>query len=580
MSAQGIRAGRAFVEMGTEDSRFIKGLRSAQKRLDSFAANVAKVGVGVGAAGSAIVAPIVAAAFQFQATGDELAKMSQRTGVSAEALSELRHAAGQSDLAFEDLGKAITKSQQLIDSAMSGNQGNIDKLAKLGLTAEQIGDLTPDQQLEVFADRLAAIDDPAARASRAIEIFGEDGRKMLPMLSGGAEGIQALRAEARALGLQMSTEDANAAAELGDSWSRLTKASEMIATRIGGAVAPALMQVVNLITPVVAAISKWIDQNRGLVVTVLSVGAVLMGLGAALVLAGGLAAGLSMSIGGAIAAGSMLMTVVGGLVSVLGFLASPLGIVTTLLVAGVAYWALYTQSGQATLEWFATNFGELKNIAMDTMGGVYNAIKAGDLGLAAEIAMVGVQLAFATAFEAILGLFGTSIADMLRMFNDFVGKIATYTRALVTVTKIGFNEMTGGVFKAQLAQMTAVVDVLSSLGKVGVDTALGNLGASLDVDGLRSRLDALNQTAAAAADAATGTRSAFNFDEILDKLGGSISMGLQQASSIASVGTFSGQQVSMMGFGSDDLQIRQIEKTEETNRLLRAQLAKRQEVGA
>jgi hypothetical protein len=305
-----------------------------------------------------------------------------------------------------------------------------------------------------------------------------------------------------------------------------------------------------------------------------------MGLGAALVLAGGLAAGLSMAIGGAIAAGSMLMTVVGGLVFVLGFLASPLGIVTTLLVAGVAYWALYTQSGQATLEWFATNFGELKNIAMDTMGGVYNAIKAGDLGLAAEIAMVGVQLAFATAFEAILGLFGTSISDMLRMFNDFVGKIATYTRVLVTVTKIGFNKMTGGVFAEQLAQMTAVVDVLSSLGKVGVDTALGNLGASLDVDGLRSRLDALNQTAAAAADAATGTRSEFNFDEILDKLGGSISMGLQQASSIASVGTFSGQQVSMMGFGSDDLQIRQIEKTEETNRLLRALNAKRPEVGA
>jgi hypothetical protein len=566
--------------MGTEDSRFIKGLRSAQKRLDSFAANVAKVGVGVGAAGSAIVAPLVAAAFQFEALGGKLDDMSQRTGMSVEALSELSYAAEMGDASFEDLGKAITKSQQLITGAIEGNQGNIDTLAQLGLSAEALGKLTPDQQLEVFADRLASISDPAERATRAIEIFGKGGRQLLPLLNGGAEGIQKWRAEARALGLQMSTEDATAAAELGDAWSRLTKASEMIATRIGGAVAPALMQVVNLITPVVVAISKWIDQNRGLVVTVLSVGAVLMGLGAALVLAGGLAAGLSMAIGGSIAAGSMLMTVVGGLVSVLGFLASPLGIVTTLLVAGVAYWALYTQSGQATLEWFATNFGELKNIAMDTMGGVYNAIKAGDLGLAAEIAMVGVQLAFATAFEAILGLFGTSIADMLRMFNDFVGKIATYTRALVTVTKIGFNEMTGGVFKEQLAQMTAVVDVLSSLGKVGVDTALGNLGASLDVDGLRSRLDALNQTAAAAADAATGTRSEFNFDEILKRLGEGISVGLQQASSVASVGTFSGQQVSMMGFGSDDLQIRQIEKTEETNRLLRALNAKRPEVGA
>lgn len=569
MSAQGIRAGRAYVEMGTDDSRFVKGLRSAQKRLDSFAVSLAKVGAGFSAAGASIVAPIVGAAFQFQATGDELAKMSQRTGVSVEALSELRHAAGQSDLAFEDLGKSVTIMQQLIDGAMSGNQGNIDKLAKLGLTAQSLGGMTSDQQLEVFADRLAAIDDPATRAARAIEMFGEDGRKMLPMLSGGAEGIQNLRAEARALGLQMSTEDANGAAALGDAWAKLTKSSEMIVTRIGGAVAPALQQVADLITPVVAGIAKFVDQNRGLVMTALAVGATLLGVGAGLMLVAGLAAGLSMAIGGIMAAGSALTAVLAGVVSVLGFIASPLGLVSSLLIAGVAYWLMYTESGRATIEWFSSNFGALTTIAGETMGGVYNAITSGDLGLAAEIAMTGVQLAFATALEAIMGLFGTSIAEMLQMFNDFVDRIATYTRALVTVTRIGFNEMTGGAFAEQLAEMSAVANVLTNLGQVGMDTTLSNLGASLDVDGLRAKLEDLNRTAAAAAEATTSTRSEFNFDEILSKLGTGIASGLQQASSVASVGTFSGQQVAMMGFGSDDLQIRQIEKQEETNRLLR-----------
>ncbi len=569
MSAQGIRAGRAYVEMGTDDSRFNKGLQSAQRRLNAFAASMAKVGAGVGAVGTSIVAPIVGAAFQFQATGDELAKMSQRTGVSVEALSELRHAAGQSDLAFEDLGKSVTIMQQLLDGALSGNQANIDKLAKLGLTAEQLGSMTPDQQLEAFADRLAAIDDPAERAARAIEMFGEDGRKMLPMLAGGAEGIQDLRAEARALGLQMSTEDANAAAALGDAWAILRKSADMIVTRIGGAVAPALIKVAELITPVVSGVSKFIDRNRDLVVTALAVGATIAGVGAGLVLVGGAAAGLSLAMGGIMAAGTALTAVVGGVVSVLGVVATPLGAVSALLIGGAAYWLAYTESGRMTVDWFARNFLALKEIAVETMGGVYNAIAGGNLGLAAEIAMTGVQLAFATILEEIMGMFGTSIAEMLNMFNEFVDKIATLTKAIVTVTRIGFNEMTGGAFKEQLAQLTAITDILGSLGKVSMDTAIGSLADGLDVDGLRERLAALNGTAGEAASRTSAGGLGFDIDAILKQLAKTMTIGVQQASSVASVGTFSGQQIAMMGFGSDDLQIRQIEKIEETNRLLR-----------
>lgn len=583
MSAQGIRAGRAYVEMGTEDSRFVAGLKSAQKRLDSFAKNMAKIGAGVGAVGTSIVAPIVGAAFQFQATGDELAKMSQRTGMTAEALSELRHAAGQSDLAFEDMGKAVTKSQQLIDGAMSGNQGNIDKLAKLGLTAESLAGMTPDQQLEVFADRLAAIDDPATRASRAIEIFGEDGRKMLPMLAGGAAGIADLRAEARALGLQMSTEDANAAASLGDAWSRLTKSANMIVTRIGGAVAPALQYVMDLITPLASAVSKWVDQNRSLVVTVLAVGATLMGVGAALITVAGLAAGLSMAIGGAMTAGTMLMTVLGGIASVLGFIASPIGIVSALLVAGAAYWLMYTESGQATLNWFSTTFGSLTNIAKSTMDGVFNAIKGGNLALAAEIAFTGVKLAIATILESVLKLFGSSIKDMLKMLADVTKKI---------------GGVIGSINEARQAMVNFLAEQIGNA--MGVDTSIeredaerrarqftegmNNLdpekmarewGKELDVEGLKQKLEKLNQQALEGnkpdPDKPTPTFD-FDFDGMRDRLMKSLDRG----SSVAAVGTFSGQQVSMMGF-AEDLQRLQLNEAKESNRKL-GEIARKQQV--
>jgi hypothetical protein len=116
------------------------------------------------------------------------------------------------------------------------------------------------------------------------------------------------------------------------------------------------------------------------------------------------------------------------------------------------------------------------------------------------------------------------------------------------------------------------VDVLSSLGKVGIDTTLGGIGSGLDVEALRARLAQLNQQGQGAAAAAGGSNSmfGFNIEELIKRMTEQINMGVQQAASPqGSVGTFSGQQFAMMGIGSDDLQIRQIEKQEETNRLLR-----------
>lgn len=564
MSAKGIRAGRAYVEMGTDDSKFEAGLKSAQARLNSFAKTMATTGAGFIGAGTAIVAPIVAAAFQFEAVGSALDDMSQRTGMSVEALSELQHAAGQSDASFEDLGKGITKAQQLITGAMEGNKGNVDTLARLGLAAEDLGKLTPDQQLEVFADRLAAIEDPAERVTRAMEVFGKSGRELLPMFNGGAAGIQAFRAEARALGLQMTADDATAAAELGDSWARLGKTASMITTRIGGAVAPALTYVFDLITPLAAATSKWIDQNRGLVVSVLAVGVTLVSIGAGLIAAAGLAAGLSLAIGAAMTAGTAFVAVVGGLGSVLAFLASPIGIVSAALIAGAAYWLLYTESGQATLAWFAGNFGALQDIAGETMTGVANAIKGGDLGLAAEIAFTGVKLAAATIMEAVLGLFGTSITEMLDLFNDFVKQVVNYTRGLITATIAATNVLTGGAFSEQLDQLGAVAGVLTSLGEVGLTTTIDGLGETFDVEGLQSRLEELNATAAAAAEA-NGSSSSTDFQALIDGLSAGVSSGLKQASDLTSVGTFSGQQIAMMGFASEDYQLRTAVATERLN---------------
>ena len=92
-TAQGIRAGRAFVELFADDSKLVRGLRRASARLKAWGAGIRSIGMQVFAGGAAIAAPLLLALKQFTTAGDALDKMSSRVGASVEFLSALSHAA-------------------------------------------------------------------------------------------------------------------------------------------------------------------------------------------------------------------------------------------------------------------------------------------------------------------------------------------------------------------------------------------------------------------------------------------------------------------------------------------------------
>ncbi|MCC7409177.1 MAG: hypothetical protein IT442_14010, partial [Phycisphaeraceae bacterium] len=206
-----IRAGRAYVELFADSSKLIRGLRLAQAKLEAFGKTVRGLGLKMTALGAAMVAPMFAATKVFAGMGDDLAKMSARTGVSVESLSELGFAAELSGMSMEDLETSLRKMQKTLVEAASGSAGAVDALAKLGLTADDLRGLSPDEQLKRIADRLASIRDPALRAALAMEVFGKTGTKLLPLMADGAAGIEALQHQAREMGLTISTQDAKAA---------------------------------------------------------------------------------------------------------------------------------------------------------------------------------------------------------------------------------------------------------------------------------------------------------------------------------------------------------------------------------
>ncbi|MFN9365698.1 MAG: hypothetical protein ACK6CE_13000, partial [Planctomycetota bacterium] len=224
--SSGIRAGAAYVELYTKDSRMVKGLQAAEKKLKAFGEGITSIGTKLAGLGAGVVTPLIGAAQVFSDMGGDLADMSQRTGVSVEALSELGFAAEQSGSDMETLENSLRKMQKQIAEAAGGSTSAADALGKLGLTVADLTGLSPDEQLKRIGDRLSGIEDPAAKAAVAMEIFGKSGTKLLPLFAGGARGIEELQQQAQELGLTMSTEDAQAAEAFGDTldvvWKVLT----------------------------------------------------------------------------------------------------------------------------------------------------------------------------------------------------------------------------------------------------------------------------------------------------------------------------------------------------------------------
>ena len=121
--AKGIRAGAAYVELAVKDSRLVKGLDAAAKKLKAFGASVAGLGARLVALGGAALAPVAGMVFHFKDAGDALNKMAARTGVSTEALSELGFAAEQSGADLETLEAGLKAMQRNIVSAAGGSRG-------------------------------------------------------------------------------------------------------------------------------------------------------------------------------------------------------------------------------------------------------------------------------------------------------------------------------------------------------------------------------------------------------------------------------------------------------------------------
>jgi hypothetical protein len=424
-SASGIKAGRAYVELGVDD-RFSKALRAAQARLQAFGAAVRNIGLGLAAAAASAAAPLVAAVKHFSDFGGAIDDVAMRTGLSAAAASELGYAAELAGTDLATLEKGLRTMQRTLVGMSEGGAAAGEAVASLGLSVESLRGLSPDKQFAAIADRISRIADPAERATVAMRVFGRAGAMLLPLLTEGAGRLDELRRQARAFGFSVSGTDAKAAALLGDTLQLLSRTVKGAALQIGAALAPAVTDLAERTARIVAATTEWIRANRDAVVWIARTVAVVGAAGIALV-------GLGLTI-------SLLGTALGGIATALGLavkavfaariaflaLASPIGIVAVALAAGTTAILYYTGAGGAALRWLNDRFAELRERVTAVVGAIGDALAAGDLALAARVAWLAINAEWVRGTNFLQDRWAEFKAWFLTAWSEIVGGVEIF----------------------------------------------------------------------------------------------------------------------------------------------------------
>lgn len=159
---------------------------------------------------------------------DAMSDMSQRVGQSVESLTAMGYAAQFSGTSIDTYAAGVEKLSNNMVSAADGNAAALKMFSQLGVSAtDNTGKLrdSKDVFLDV-ADAVAGIQSPAEKTAVVMDIFGKSaGPELLQMLNQGKGGIEALTAEAQAMGAVLSTETAEQAGQFNDALDRAKIAS-------------------------------------------------------------------------------------------------------------------------------------------------------------------------------------------------------------------------------------------------------------------------------------------------------------------------------------------------------------------
>lgn len=215
-----------FAKITLDTSEYEKGIEDSEEKAEGFgkklktglgtAAKAGGIAIGAIATGTAALGTaMVKGAGEVASYGDNIDKMSQKMGISAQAYQEW-------DAILQHSGTSIDGMQRGMMTLSKAAESGSDAFQKLGLSQEEVASMNQEELFAATIRGLQGMEEGSERTVLAQQLLGGAAKELGALLNTSAEDTEAMRQRVHELGGVMSDEAVKAAAAYQDSLQDMT----------------------------------------------------------------------------------------------------------------------------------------------------------------------------------------------------------------------------------------------------------------------------------------------------------------------------------------------------------------------
>lgn len=241
-----------FAKIGIDDKEYNKGIDGAKSKASKLAKGL-KTGFKVGAAAIGVTTAAIAGMSKVLYSGikdttdygDEVDKMSQKLGLSAEAYQKWDYVLKIAGTEMSSMTTGLKTLTNKLDDAKNGGESAIATFEAIGLSMDDIQDVSREEVFEKTIRAFQGMEESAERAALANDLFGKSGQNLAPLFNESAESTDALIKKAQDYGMIMSDDAVEASAAFHDSLTTLSQTTTGLKNRLMGELLPGITSITD-----------------------------------------------------------------------------------------------------------------------------------------------------------------------------------------------------------------------------------------------------------------------------------------------------------------------------------------------
>lgn len=200
-------------------SRTEKNADSLSKRLGNGIKTAGKWALGLGAAAAGVATAAFAMTKKVTGNFDDIAKASQRLGITTDFYQEMNYWANQNGISASSMERAVGRLNQRIGMAADGNEKYSNALVRLGVDIGAVtdGTVSAEDAMVTAIQTLSEMESESEKSAAAAELFGTRmGRDLMTALQDSSMTIDEAREAAERLGIVIDEDAINAGVSFQD----------------------------------------------------------------------------------------------------------------------------------------------------------------------------------------------------------------------------------------------------------------------------------------------------------------------------------------------------------------------------